>query len=244
MTAIYCPQGRRKIVASNPVSRKRKAPEQVNGDTADRILDAAERLFAERGYSAVSTRTITEAAGVNTAALHYHFGSKEAVLDAVFKRRLSSINRKREDLLDACDTPGLDAGRIEEIITAFIGPTLELGGTEGERNFKLLAGRASTDPNPEVKAVLFDVYDSVARHFLDVLGKARPDISRRELFWRVACVYGAMMYIRADNGRLRHIFGEDFSLANTEEAFRYAIPFLTAGMNMPAVDANNDATSS
>lgn len=214
---------------------RRKPLEAPSADTRERILDTAERLFAERGYSAVSTRNITDEAGVNIAAIHYHFGSKEAVLDAVFKRRLDPINQRREQLLEACDRGGAGKSAMADILAAFIGPTLELGGTEGERNFKLLAGRASTDPNPEVKRVLFAVYDSVARRFLEVLAKACPELSPQELFWRVACVYGAMMYIRADNSRLQHLFGEEFSLSDAEGALRYAIPFLTAGMTAPPV---------
>lgn len=207
-----------------------------SAETRDRILDTAERMFAERGYNAVSTRAITEEAGVNIAAIHYHFGSKEAVLDAVFKRRLNPINARREQWLEACDGPVGDPKSIAEVLCAFIVPTLEFGETQGEHNFRLLSGRASTDPSPEVKRVLFGVYDSVARRFLEALSKVRPDLGSREMFWRVACVYGAMMYIRADNSRLQHLFGEEFSLSDAEDAIRYAIPFLVAGMGAPPID--------
>src|SRR4051812_50014156 len=68
-------------------------------DTKEIILDTAERLFAERSYASVSLREITAEAGVNLAAVNYHFGSKDALLLAVFQRRAVDLNRERPNLL-------------------------------------------------------------------------------------------------------------------------------------------------
>ncbi|RAI45044.1 TetR/AcrR family transcriptional regulator [Rhodoplanes roseus] len=216
-----------------PRRRRSTAP---GDETRERILDAAEHLFAERGYSNVSTRDIAEAARSNAAAAHYHFGSKEAVLEAVFERRLAGMNAERERLLAACLAEADGRPSVEAILEAFIGPTLRLGATEEGRRFNLLAGRSSTDPNPEVRRIVFQVYDSVGRRFVDAAAAACPDLSREELFWRIACVYGAMMYIRADNGRLQHLFGPGFSLSDGEGALKFAMPFLTAGLAAPPVE--------
>ena len=213
--------------------RRRSAP---GDETRERLLDAAERLFAERGYSNVSTRDIAEAARSNAAAAHYHFGSKEGLLEAVFVRRLAGVNAERERLL--AEVVAAAGGRpdIGDVLEAFIGPTLRLGATEEGHRFNLLAGRSSTDPNPEVRRIVFGVYDSVGRRFVEAATAACPDLSKQELFWRIACVYGAMMYIRADNGRLQHLFGPGFSLSDGDSAAKYAMPFLTAGMRAPPVD--------
>ena len=219
-------------------ARARRNPEASGADTRNRILDAAERLFAERGYSGVSIRNIIDEAGVNIAAAHYHFGSKEAVLATVFRRRLEPINEERERLLATCIDAAGSRPDIAAVLTAFIEPTLRIGASEGERHFKLLSGRASTDPSPEVRRVLVEVYDAVARRFVEALRAACPDLSGEELFWRVACVYGAMMYIRADNGRLQHLFGPHLSLSDPAAALRYAVPFLTAGLNLPPAPAS------
>ena len=72
-------------------------------NTKDRLLDAAERLFADKGYSATSLRDITQKAEVNLAAVNYHFGSKEALLSAALERRFDPVNRKRLELLDAAE---------------------------------------------------------------------------------------------------------------------------------------------
>ncbi len=113
--------------------------------TRERILDAAEKLFAEQGFNGVSTRDITEAAGANSAAMHYHFGSKGGVIRELFERRLGPINAERERLMEealADDPPDLS-----RLLRAFIGPTLTIGDSPGERYFKTLAARSSMDPN-------------------------------------------------------------------------------------------------
>ncbi len=216
----------------------RTASNPALAETPERLMDVAERLFAEHGYSNVSTRTIAEEANANSAAVHYHFGSKEGLLDAVFRRRLDPLNQERVALIEDCLSRSSGAPRAEDVLRAFIEPTLRKPRDEGERHFRLLSGRASTDPNPEVKRVLFRVYDSVGRSFAAAMAAACPHLSKQELFWRVACIYGAMLYIRADNGRLQPMFGESCSLSDPEAAIRYAIPFLTAGMQSPAIDAS------
>lgn len=213
----------------------RSAQEHGASDTRERLMDVAERLFAELGYSNVSTRTIADEASANSAAVHYHFGTKEGLLDAVFRRRLDPLNRERIGRIEACASQAGGVASAEDVLRAFIEPTLRKPENEGERQFRLLSGRASTDPNPEVKRILFQAYDAVAHSFVAAAAAACPHLSKKELFWRIACVYGAMLYIRADNGRLQPVFGEEYSLSDPEGAIRYAIPFLTAGMLSPAV---------
>lgn len=207
------------------------ARERPGGETRERLLNAAERLFAERGFNGVSTRMITEEAGANSAAMHYHFGSKAALIRAVFERRLGPINKHRERLMaEALNGTPPDPARV---LAAFIGPTLALGESEGERHFKVLAAQASMDPSPEVRNVVFDFYDSVGRNFVDALTAACPGLSREDLFWKLACIYGAMLYVRADNGRLQRLLGDDLSFGNPDEAMAHIIPFLTAGLLNP-----------
>ncbi|MGM5028345.1 TetR/AcrR family transcriptional regulator [Tardiphaga sp. 862_B3_N4_1] len=204
-------------------------------DTADKLLDAAERLFAERGFNGVSTRAITEAAGVNNAAAHYHFGSKAALISAVFERRLGPINRHREELIAQVLNAGGSAPDISAILKAFIGPTLGIGNSPGEQSFKILAARSSMDPSPEVRKTVFSFYHSVGKAFIDAVTKACSHIDRKELAWRLACVYGAMLYIRGDNGRIQEILGDDISFSDPDEALENVIPFLTAGLSLPPV---------
>jgi AcrR family transcriptional regulator len=213
-------------------------------ETRDRILDAAERLFAERGFHDVSTRAITDAAGVNNAAAHYHFGSKAALIAAVFNRRLGPINRHREQMIAEVVKAGGSAPDISAILKAFIGPTLGIGKSPGEQSFKILAARSSMDPSPEVRKTVFGFYHSVGKAFIDALMLACPHLDRKEFAWRLACVYGAMLYIRGDNGRIQEILGDDISFSDPDEALHYVIPFLTAGLSLPSVDEPGQKTRS
>jgi len=216
-------------------AQQRTGSESVGNATRERLLDAAEKLFAERGFSAVSSRMITEEAEANTAAMHYHFGSKETLVRAIFERRLGPINDTRERLIaEACAAS--DPPDISRVLVAFIGPTLVLGATEGEQHFRVLAGRASMDPAPEVRRTVFEFYDSVGKCFVAAIAKACPHLRRTELFWRLACVYGTMIYVRVDNGRLQRILGDDLSLGDADTALKHVIPFLTAGLSLPSVE--------
>src|SRR5882762_8389834 len=90
---------------------------EIKIDTKQRILDSAERLFAEYGFAGVSLRAIIADAKVNLAAIHYHYRSKEALFDAVILRRLEPINRERLALLDSYEKPTL-----EQVLEAFLAP--------------------------------------------------------------------------------------------------------------------------
>ena len=104
-----------------------KTATSANRDTKIRILDAAESLFAEHGFAATSLRAITRHANVNLAAVHYHFGSKEGLVEAVFSRRLGPLNQERLELLDAVEARG---GELEDVLRALIGPALRLSRAE------------------------------------------------------------------------------------------------------------------
>src|SRR6266702_2821486 len=94
--------------------------------TKDRILDAAERSFANHGFEGASIRAIVMDAGVNLASIHYHFRSKEALLEAVLTRRISLVNDARLERLDAAQRAAAPRSpSVEEILRAFILPTAE-----------------------------------------------------------------------------------------------------------------------
>src|SRR5215467_2180302 len=115
-------------------------------DTKERILDTAEKLFAEHGYGATSLRSIIAGAKVNLAAVHYHFRTKDALLDAVLKRRLEPVNRERLALLDAYEQGAGDGPlRLESVLTALIAPPLGLARNPAFAGFMKLMGRVVVD---------------------------------------------------------------------------------------------------
>jgi AcrR family transcriptional regulator len=205
-------------------------------DPQERLLDAAESLFAEHGYNGVSLRVITASAGVNIGAANYYFRSKEGLFRAVFARRVGPMSAERQRLLDECIAhAGGGPPPVEEVLEAFIAPAIRITASPQAEAFKKLSGRTSTDPSPEVRRTVYELYDEIAVRFVDVLQQACPHLSRDDLFWRLACIYGAMMYVRADSGRLQRLLGDDLVMTDSEAALRHIIPFLAAGMKSPPV---------
>src|SRR4026208_1111742 len=124
-------------------------------ETRTRILDAAEELFMQHGFEGTSMRLLTTKAGVNLAAVNYHFGSKDALIEAVFRRRLDPMNAARIAALESLEVAGRPLAP-EAIIRAFVGESLRMieDARGGGRNFiRLLGGRATAPSHPPRAAI-------------------------------------------------------------------------------------------
>ncbi len=171
-------------------------------DTRDRLLDAAERLFSEQGLEATSLRSITAQASANLASIHYHFGSKEALIQEVFARRLGPLNDERLRLLDNVEREAGDAPPpLEAILEAFISPPLRLrlGPKREGRDICRLMGRIYFEPS-ELTMNILEQFDEVVQRFTSTLARTLPDLSQPELMWRFFFMIGsmAMMLVGAD----------------------------------------------
>ncbi|PKO56955.1 MAG: TetR family transcriptional regulator, partial [Betaproteobacteria bacterium HGW-Betaproteobacteria-21] len=141
-------------------------------ETRDRILDAAEGLFVEHGFEATSMRMITSRAGANIAAVNYHFGTKDALIQEVFGRRLTELNRQRLAALDRLQAEAKgEPLKPSRIVEAFFGTALELAAdTEhGGHTFMRLLGRTYTEPNAFVRKFMAEEYAEVLERFLGAL---------------------------------------------------------------------------
>ena len=148
------------------------------GDTKSRILDAAETLFIECGYEAMSLRQITSRAEVNLAAVNYHFGSKESLIHSMLSRRLDHLNQERHKLLDRFDTMLGERLTCEHVLGAMFIPALRLSREPrvGGKAFLRLLGRAYTDPSSFIRDFLNGHYASVAVRFFDAFQRALPHL--------------------------------------------------------------------
>ena len=153
-------------------------------DPRAHIISAAERLFVEHGEEGTSLRAITREAGVNVAAIHYHFGCRDRLLEAVLDARMGPLNGRRLDLLDELPT---DAP-VERLLEAFVRPDLELIDElrrDGRVELARFMGRAYTQPSPAVAAFMSQQFAPVARALLPRLGRMLPDLGADELRLRV-----------------------------------------------------------
>lgn len=165
-----------------------------SGGTKARILDAAEDLFIEHGFEAMSMRQITSRAAVNLAAVNYHFGSKEALIHAMLSRRLDQLNEERLRILDRFDAQLGAHVTCEHVLGAMFIPALQASRDpqRGGRAFLRLIGRAYTDPSAFVRNFLTAHYASVAGRFFDAFQRALPNLPRAELGWRLHYAIGAL----------------------------------------------------
>ena len=194
-----------------------------------RLMDASEQLFAEHGWNAVSIRTIVTAAGVNLAALHYHFGSKEQLLSEIFAARAKPIAEERMRLLAEINLD--NAPSLERILEAFLRPALTIGSDRrfGGRAFIRLRARLATEPEAVSRKILASAFDESSGAFLSALGRALPDIPRADLEWRFHFMLGAMFYTMADAGRIQSLTDGRCDPGRVEDALQHVIPFLAAG---------------
>jgi AcrR family transcriptional regulator len=205
-------------------------------DTKEIILDTAERLFAERSYASVSLREITAEAGVNLAAVNYHFGSKDALLLAVFKRRAVDLNRERLNLLREAEArAGGGPAPLCDIIHALVCPpvrwTQQPGS--GQSVFIQFMGRARTDGTPEMRA-LMDKDVGHLHPFVNSLARTLPDLPKEEVYWRLHFTLALMHYTITDLRRLEAISGAVCDLGDTDALIARMIAFAVAGFEAPA----------
>ena len=204
-------------------------------DTRERILDTAERLFADQGYSGTSLRTIIAEAGVNLAAVHYYFRSKEALLEAVFLRRAEPANQERMAMLERCEREaGDNAPELEKVLEAFVAPAFRTAynPARGGPVFQSLMGRlyAEGDIVPRI----------VGTHFLPLLGRfagalsrALPNLPPDELFWRVHFAMGATAQALRGTKDWEIFGGPPRVGADSELIMQRLIAFLGAALRAP-----------
>ena len=211
----------------------------AQSDTVERILDAAESLFAEKGFAETSLRQITSKAHVNLAAVNYHFGSKKSLIQAVFARFLdpfcASMAQALEERLSSEDTPET----LDSLLQLLLEQTLSLKPRSGQdlSIFMRLVGLGFTQSQGHLRKFLNERYGSVWRSYMKLLQQVAPEISPVELFWRVHFMIGTVAFSMSGIKALRAISESDFSTkVSTEQVMRLMLPFLVAGMQAPAAE--------
>lgn len=198
-------------------------------DTKDRILDTAERLFGENGFGATSLRQIITEAGVNLAAIHYHFGSKEELLDAVTVRKLAPINAERLELLEKAKArAGECPVAIEQFLEAFLWPAIRRASQDAD--FCKLMGRLHGEGlMPRVVAKNFQ---EIAARFMGGLRQALPHLPQDEVIWRIHFMTGAMAHVLKGPPEYPGVMAA--STPDPETLLRWMVTFLSAGFHAPA----------
>ncbi|MDQ2702205.1 MAG: TetR family transcriptional regulator [Pseudomonadota bacterium] len=195
--------------------------------TKDRILGAAEELFAQHGFAGTSLRQVTSRADVNIAAVNYHFGSKENLVNEVFRRRMDEMSARRlKRLAEAVEQHPCE---LEPVLAAFVEPALSLSlDRHGGAAFIRVIARAYAEKNDSLRKFLSDQYGHVPREFAKAIALCLPHLPKEQLYWRLDFLSGALTYAMADFGMIKRPAGAS-ETTHRERAARELIQFAAAG---------------
>ena len=205
-------------------------------DTMTRILDTAEVLFAERGFAETSLRNITSKAGVNLAAVNYHFGSKKALIQAVFSRYLDPFTLRFHAALDALEAD--HEGRVIPLEVLLESMAAAVLAVPAERNslkvFMRLLGLAYSQAQGHLRRHIQQHYGDVFTRFTELVRRATPDLPDAERFWRLHFMLGTVIFTLSGLDALKDIAEKDYDdQVTTRDLVRRLRPVVVAAMNAP-----------
>jgi AcrR family transcriptional regulator len=198
-----------------------------------RLLDAAEQLFAEKGFEAVSVRDVTQAAKANVAAVNYHFGTRDGMIALVVSRYITPINQERLARLDALERKcGGKPAPLEEIIDAFVRPVVGIVRKSelSENLFRKLMGRIFAMSGDGLPLAVEDQMKDLIGRFTKALGKALPTVPQDELIWRMHFVVGSIIHMLMNQEMLHRLSNGASGTPSMEITLGRFIRFAAAGL--------------
>jgi AcrR family transcriptional regulator len=219
------------------------SPQTSDQETSEKLIAAAERLFAEHGYNGVSVRMIAAAAGVNWSLLGYYFRGKEGLLSEVYRRHCGELNSARMRLLQEIRVAGREP-ELEEILNAFIRPALAVArGEEGQTDFIRLRAILAAENSALLDKLVAENFDLSSTTFIDALRGCLPDLTRDDILWRFHFMLGTIYYTASGPHRIREFSNGRCDPADTEANLRQLIPFLAAAFRAPSLKPGRSVKS-
>ncbi|WP_299692223.1 TetR/AcrR family transcriptional regulator [uncultured Tateyamaria sp.] len=210
--------------------RKPGRPKGGRSDqTREIILDAAERLFADRGYDGTSIRDVASGCGLQIHSIGYHFGPKESLFDAVVGRRAEIMTRLRREALDASrKKAGAQTIPVRELIRSYVGPFIKSAshGDPGWRNYAALMGRLANSPLGT--EIIAKYYDDTARDYITELQRSLAGAEPEDVVEGFSAMVAAMLGICAATGRPQRLSGRA-APRTPEDSSETLVRFHTAG---------------
>lgn len=205
--------------------------------TRDRILAAAQRLFAEKGVARSTLKMVTEEASVNLAAVNYHFGSKEELASAVFDGLAERISRRRLLLLAECEARA--AGKpleVEDIVYVFLEPyVLHEGGRDGALLINMILHQR-VSPTDMIDKIIAKYFDRIATEFVRAFAASLPHLDKQTLYWRYYLMVSSILFSGSERGqgnRLSKISDGTADLSDLDELAQQLTVFVAGGMAAP-----------
>ena len=217
-----------------PAPARRGRPKKTKaagaGETRDAILNAAEDLFSKHGFYGVTIREVAREAGVDTALVHYYFGAKKALFDAVFIRRAEVWNSERVAAVDRYAEAAGEAMTLEGLFEAFLRPPFQwsLKGGPGWKHYAALV--AQTNANPAFGGeTMARYFDPAIMRLLELVRRLLPQARDEDLYWAWHNLSGALTLTLGETGRLDRLSGGLCKSGDLDSACDYMVRFAAAG---------------
>ncbi len=212
----------------------------ASDQTRAAILTAAETLWAERSFGEVTMRDIVSAAGVNLAAVNYHFGSKDELLAELFVSRTTVLNRERFAELRAAEEAGAGQPSVEAILRALVGPPLRwcLSPDEQRSAAARFMTRASVETVPPIKKIVDREFRHLQR-FATALCKALPDHEQVDIYWGLHFTLAMIRQTVTDSERLRKLSGGLCDTSDTDAIINRIVSVATDALMGDVVPARS-----
>lgn len=190
-------------------------------DTSTQVRRAAEQLFAERGFGAVSLREIAREAGVAVSSVLYHYENKLALLQAIYDQHTRPMNARRLELMGEARQIPEPSARLRAILRAYLLPTFSFasdGATGGGARFTRMRALLSAEGTPEARRIIAQSFDTMTRQFLDAIADCLPGADRARIVWRTQFLLGALYFTLINPERIDRLTDGADSGADHEKA--------------------------
>lgn len=210
-------------------------PEPPASETRERLLAAAGRLFAERGFAGVSVRAIAAEAGVNWSLVGYYFRGKHGLITEVYRRHCATLTTERVKLLAEARERGL---RLEDVIEAFVRPALaEIQGFTGESQFSRLRAILAAEDAPRFAQLRTESFEQSTRTFVAALRDCLPELPEDEILWRFHFMLGTIYYSATSPQGIKTFSQGRCDPSDTEDTVRHLVPFLATAFRSAPVSS-------
>ncbi|MBV7435459.1 TetR family transcriptional regulator [Cardiobacteriaceae bacterium TAE3-ERU3] len=209
--------------------------ESQSAHTINRIFNSAEKLFVEHGFESTSLRTITNDAGVNLAAINYHFGGKDALIKTVFTRRFVPYLHECTREVEALKVLDQDYN-AEDVVRVLLKPALNLANQPNKQGliFVRLVSRMMVDNHRLVRDTMSAEAKTLISSILDVLQPLLPSYSESTLRWRIHFMFNLIFHAFAGNDIFKLFMpGEAGSARNPKQIAQQLMPYLTGALTAP-----------
>jgi AcrR family transcriptional regulator len=229
-----------RLLSLPPLDMPGRQPPSPDRLTQQKIIDSALALYAEKGIDGVPVRALTSHAGVNVAAIHYHFGGTEALAEAVFGELSARVNKRRIRALEEIISAAKAAGRkpdVENIVSTFVGPYVGPdAATEGQLLAQLIL-KHRLSPSPMTERVIKKHFDPMAKQFVAALHDAMPEIPMELMYLRYMLMVSTVVLSLSDRGRtnrLQRLSGSKATAPDGQAVRTALVDFIVGGMRAPA----------